>query len=396
MFEKIIKAPADPILGLTDEFKADLRSDKINLGAGIYKDETGETPILSCVKTAEARLVDTEKTKSYLSIEGTADYAKAVQSLVFGAGSALITQHRAKTAHAPGGTGALKIAAEFISKQLDSTTIWISDPTWANHISIFESSGLSVKKYRYHDKINHCLDFNGFIEDIAQANSGDVILLHACCHNPTGIDPSTLQWQELLTLIKEKQLLPLFDFAYQGFATGINEDASAIRLFAENLPELLIASSFSKNFGMYNERVGAFTLVAKEQKTASIAFSQIKQIIRSIYSNPPSHGGAVVTEILKDPQLAKKWCTEVTDMRVRIHKMRTLFVNELKAHGVTQDFSFIQAQNGMFSFSGLTPEQVKRLKEEFGIYIVNSGRISVAGMTETNIKPLCQAIAQIL
>ncbi|HAU8293359.1 TPA: aminotransferase class I/II-fold pyridoxal phosphate-dependent enzyme [Vibrio vulnificus] len=396
MFEKVVAAPADPILGLTEEFKKDPRAEKINLGVGIYKTEQGETPVLATVKKAEAALVETEKTKSYLTIEGTAEYALAVQKLLFGADAELINAQRAKTAQAPGGTGALRVAGEFIKRQLGDVKIWISNPTWANHHGVFRAAGLETVEYAYYNPETKDKDFAAMLADLEKASAGDVVLLHGCCHNPTGIDPTAQEWEALAKLVADKGLLPLFDFAYQGFAKGVEEDAQGLRTFAKFNKELLVASSFSKNFGLYNERVGAFTLVAESQEIAETAFSQVKAIIRSIYSNPPAHGSAVVTHILNNAALRAEWEAEVAEMRDRIQEMRELFVATLKEEGVAADFSFIERQNGMFSFSGLNKDQVARLKEEFAIYIVGSGRISVAGMTKSNMGPLCKAIAAVL
>ncbi|EIN9354916.1 TPA: aspartate/tyrosine/aromatic aminotransferase [Vibrio vulnificus] len=396
MFEKVVAAPADPILGLTEEFKKDPRAEKINLGVGIYKTEQGETPVLATVKKAEAALVETEKTKSYLTIEGTAEYALAVQKLLFGADAELINAQRAKTAQAPGGTGALRVAGEFIKRQLGDVKIWISNPTWANHHGVFRAAGLETVEYAYYNPETKDKDFAAMLTDLEKASAGDVVLLHGCCHNPTGIDPTAQEWEALAKLVADKGLLPLFDFAYQGFAKGVEEDAQGLRTFAKFNKEILVASSFSKNFGLYNERVGAFTLVAESQEIAETAFSQVKAIIRSIYSNPPAHGSAVVTYILNDAALRAEWEAEVAEMRDRIQEMRELFVATLKEEGVAADFSFIERQNGMFSFSGLNKDQVARLKEEFAIYIVGSGRISVAGMTKSNMGPLCKAIAAVL
>lgn len=396
MFERIVAAPADPILGLTEAFKADDRSNKVNLGVGIYKDEAGKTPVLATVKAAEKRLLTEEDSKSYLSIDGNPAYGKAVQALLFGKQHEIISSQRGRTAQAPGGTGALRIAADFIKQQGTSDTIWVSNPTWANHGNVFKAAGLNVKQYDYYNAATKNLDFDAMLTSLQQAQAGDVILLHGCCHNPTGIDPDAAQWQQLAELVAEKHLLPLFDFAYQGFAKGIEEDAAGLRTFTQSVDELLIASSFSKNFGLYNERVGAFTLVAKDSDTATTAFSQVKSIIRANYSNPPAHGALVVTTVLNDAELYAQWEQEVAEMRERIHQMRELFVATLKEKGVSTDFSFIESQNGMFSFSGLTPEQVARLKDEFAIYIVGSGRISVAGLTRDNMDYLCSSIAAVL
>ncbi|GEA59950.1 amino acid aminotransferase [Vibrio comitans] len=396
MFEKVVAAPADPILGLTEEFKKDARDTKINLGVGIYKNEQGSTPVLATVKKAEQAILETETTKSYLTIEGTAEYGLAVQKLLFGEDSAIVSEKRAKTAQAPGGTGALRVAGEFIKRHLNGAKIWISNPTWANHKGVFTAAGIEIAEYRYYNAETKAKDFDAMLADLEQANAGDIVLLHGCCHNPTGIDPTADEWQALAKLAADKQLIPLFDFAYQGFAKGVEEDAAGLRAFAEQNSEILVASSFSKNFGLYNERVGAFTLVAANADVAQTAFSQVKGIIRSIYSNPPAHGSAVVTHILNNAELRQEWEAEVKEMRDRIQEMRTLFVETLKAQGVSRDFSFIERQNGMFSFSGLTKEQVTRLKDEFAIYIVGSGRISVAGMTKENMLPLCKGIAAVL
>lgn len=396
IFSQVVLAPADPILGLTDTFKADPRQDKVNLGVGIYKDEAGQTPVLQSVKKAEAILLEQEKTKNYLGIEGVQTYNRVVQELLFGEGSELVSSGRAATAQAPGGTGALRIAAEFLLRNTPSRTVWVSNPTWANHQNIFETAGLMVKEYGYYNASAHDIDFDAMMSDLSQANTGDIILLHGCCHNPTGIDLTLPQWELVASLCAEKQLVPLFDFAYQGFGAGIEEDAAGLRLVAAKVPELLVANSFSKNFGLYNERIGAVTVVAQNAAEAVRAFSQVKRTIRANYSNPPAHGALIVSTILSDTSLKALWVQELTEMRERIAQMRTLFVQSLKDEGVTQDFSFIARQNGMFSFSGLNPSQVARLKDDFGIYIVGSGRISVAGMTKSNMPAICKAIAAVL
>ena len=396
MFEQVSMAPADPILGLTDAFKKDAREDKINLGVGIYKNEMGQTPILATVKEAEKRLLAEETTKSYLSIQGLAAYGEAVQTLLFGKDAEIITSNRARTAQAPGGTGALRVGADFAVKNLGIKKIWVSNPTWANHGNVFKTAGLEVAAYDYYDAKTKDLDFDAMVASLKSVEAGDMVLFHGCCHNPTGIDPTQSQWKVLAKLIAEIGALPFFDFAYQGFGKGVQEDAQGLRVFAEHNVELLIANSFSKNFGLYNERVGGITLVAKDSDIAEAAFSQVKAGIRSNYSNPPAHGAAVVATILNDATLYTQWVAEVAVMRNRIQEMRDLFVATLKEKGVEGDFSFISRQLGMFSFSGLTVEQVTRLKEEFGVYIVGSGRISVAGMTKNNMQPLCDALAQVI
>ena len=396
MFENIKAAPADPILGLGEAFKSETRANKINLGIGIYKDAQGATPIMRAVKEAETRLLAKENSKNYLGIDGIADYNQRTKALLFGADSQIIAQDRARTVQSLGGTGALRIAAEFIKRQTKAQNVWISTPTWPNHNAIFNAVGMTIREYRYYDAERKALDWDNLIADLNNANKGDVVLFHGCCHNPTGIDPTPEQWKQLAELSVKNGWLPLFDFAYQGLANGLNEDAVGLRTFAANHKELLVASSFSKNFGLYNERVGAFTLVAVNSDIAATALTQVKSIIRTLYSNPASHGGATVATVLNDPQLRQEWENELTEMRERIKKMRHLFVQLLKEYGAKQDFGFIMEQNGMFSFSGLTPEQVDRLREEFAIYAVRSGRINVAGITEDNIRYLCESIVKVL
>ncbi|QKJ86624.1 Aminotransferase [Paramixta manurensis] len=396
MFENITAAPADPILGLADLFRADNRPNKINLGIGVYKDETGSTPVLTSVKKAEQFLLENETTKNYLSIDGIADFARCTQELLFGRDNAIVTGKRARTAQTPGGTGALRVAADFIATQTSARRVWVSNPSWPNHKNVFEAAGLEVCEYRYYNAEHHSLDFDAMLESLRAAKAGDVVLFHGCCHNPTGIDPTAEQWSQLAELSLASGWLPLFDFAYQGFARGLEEDAEGLRIFAAAHQELIVASSYSKNFGLYNERVGAFTLVAADASVADTAFSQVKYTIRANYSNPPAHGAAVVATILGNSALRALWEQELTDMRQRIQRMRQLFVNTLQEKGADRDFSFIINQNGMFSFSGLTKDQVVRLREEFGVYAVNSGRVNVAGMTPDNMAPLCEAIVAVL
>ncbi|WP_210509465.1 amino acid aminotransferase [Pantoea ananatis] len=396
MFESISAAPADPILGLADLFRADDRPNKINLGIGVYKDETGKTPVLTSVKKAEQYLLEHETSKNYLSIDGLPDFAHCTQELLFGQGNALIAAGRARTAQTPGGTGALRVAADFLSTQTSVKRVWVSNPSWPNHKNVFNAAGLEVCEYQYYDAANHTLDFDGMLASLKEVKAGDVVLFHGCCHNPTGIDPTAEQWQQLAQLSLANGWLPLFDFAYQGFARGLEEDAEGLRIFAASHQELIVASSYSKNFGLYNERVGAITLVAGDAATADTAFSQVKYTIRANYSNPPSHGAAVVATILGNDALRTIWQQELSDMRQRIQRMRQLFVNTLADKGAQQDFSFIIKQNGMFSFSGLTKDQVILLREEFGVYAVNSGRVNVAGMTPDNMSALCEAIVAVL
>lgn len=396
MFETIQMAPADPILGLTEAFNKDPNPAKINLGVGVYKDADGKTPILECVRRAEERLLQEESTKAYLPITGSPEYAEAVQGLLFGAEHEIRASGRAVTAHTPGGTGALRVGGDFIKQMFPGARIWVSDPTWKNHDGVFGAAGLEMKTYPYYDAEGKCLASDDMLAALNAVPEGDVVLLHACCHNPTGMDPGPEQWQAIAKAAAERKFLPFIDFAYQGFGDGLDEDAAGLGAFCRPGCELLIASSFSKNFGLYRERTGALTIVTASEGAAQTAASQLKICIRRNYSNPPAHGGAIVTTVLNDPEMRALWLREVREMRDRINAMRKLFVDTLKAKGVTRDFSFITRQKGMFSFSGLTREQVDALREKRSIYIVGSGRINVAAMTPANIDTLCEAIAQVL
>ncbi len=396
MFNNITMAPADPILGLTDAFKKDNNPDKINLGVGVYKDEDGVTPILATVKEAEKRILNQETTKSYLSIQGTPEYGKCVRELIFGKDSDVLAANRAATVQGPGGTGSLRIAADFINKFFPNTKIWISDPTWANHNQIFKAAGIEIKTYSYYDKAIKGLNFDKMVESISQIPKGDVVLLHACCHNPTGVDISPEQWNVIADMAEKQEFIPLFDFAYQGFGKGLDEDAYAIRTFAKKIKSFFVANSFSKNFGLYNERVGALTVVADNAEEAATVFSQLKICVRANISNPPAHGAAVVTTILSDPKLYSQWVEEVAEMRRRIRNYRELFVAKLKENGVKQNFDFIEEQRGMFSYTGLELEQVLKLRKDYSIYFVNSGRISLAGINGKNIDRLCKSFAEVL
>lgn len=396
MFEKIAAAPADPILGITEAFKKDERAGKINLSVGVYKDATGQTPILDSVKAAEERLLKETKTKAYKPISGDPAYGTAVRSLLFGEGSDLIGDGRAATCHTPGGTGALRLCADFLSTKAGVSKIWMSDPTWANHPAIFGAAGLEISKYGYFNPQTSSLDADQLKASLSEVAPGDAVLLHACCHNPSGVDPTLAQWKEIAELLQAKGALPVVDFAYQGFGAGVEEDAAGLRVLSEGFDEMLVCSSFSKNFGLYNERTGALTVKSAQQGTTSAALSQLKICARTNYSNPPAHGGAIVTTILNDVALRAQWLSELTAMRERIVTMRRAFVQGLKTAGSDADFSFIEKQNGMFSFSGLSASQVGTLREEHGIYIVGSGRINVAGMTESNLGKLCAAIVAVL
>lgn len=396
MFDAIQAAPPDSILGLTEAYNKDDRPGKVNLGVGVYKDASGKTPVLATVKEAERRLIEAEATKSYKPIDGDPAYGACVQAMLFGAGSEIVTDKRAATSHCPGGTGALRVAGEYLSANHPGATLWLSDETWPNHPSIFQAAGLEMKRYPYFDAKTSSLNFDAMLNGLSEASAGDVVLLHGCCHNPTGVDPDAQQWAKVAELCAAKKLLPLVDFAYQGLAEGIEEDAIGLRTLAAKLPELIICASFSKNFGLYNERVGSLTMVAGSTDTVKAVQSQVKACIRRNYSNPPAHGAAVVATILQDAALTKQWQSELTEMRDRINGMRSLFVKTLADKGAKGDFSFITRQRGMFSYSGLNKDQVAQLRDKHAVYIVGSGRINVAGMTEANMDHLCEAIVDVL
>ncbi len=389
-------APADPILGLTETFKADTHPDKINLGVGVYQDATGKTPILKAVTQAETRLLETETSKSYLSIPGVPEVATYTQELLFGAGHSIIKDGRAKTAQTPGGTGALRVAADFLLRAAPKATVWISNPSWANHRAIFEAAGFPVKDYRYYDKASQGLDGEGFMADLEGVSEGDVVILHGCCHNPSGIDLDQAAWEAIAAQAKAKKLICLVDFAYQGFGEGLEEDRAGLHVLLDAGLAVLVASSYSKNFGLYNERIGAITVVEETANDAVNAFSHVQAAIRAIYSSPPAHGGKIVATILGDATLKALWIQELADMRARIKEMRHAFVQGMADRQQAVDFDFINHQKGMFSFSGLTQEQVLKLRADNHIYIVGSGRINVAGITPANIDPLCDAIAKVL
>jgi aspartate aminotransferase/aromatic-amino-acid transaminase len=395
MFENVQPAPADPILGLSEAFAKDTRPTKVNLAVGVFKDETGATPILRAVHEAERRLLETSKTKSYKPIDGDPTYGRGVRGLLFGKDSPLVDGGLAATCHTPGGTGALRLAADYLHATLPAARVWMSDPTWANHPKVFKSAGLEGATYRYFDAKTNGLDAPGMLDALSRVRAGDVVLLHACCHNPTGVDPSVDDWKRIGALLAEKGALPLVDFAYQGFGDGLEEDAAGLRILLAEVPEAIVCSSFSKNFGLYNERTGALTVKGTAADAVSAVLSQLKVAARTNYSNPPAHGGAIVTTILGDAELRQQWEQELSAMRGRINTMRQLFVETLRAKGAQRDFGFITKQRGMFSFSGLTKDQVERLRSEYAIYIVGSGRINVAGMTETNMGPLCEAIVAV-
>lgn len=396
LFETVSSAPPDPILGLSEAFRSDPNPAKINLSVGVYQDATGTSPVLECVRQAETRLAASAGSKGYLPINGHADYIHDTQSLVFGEGNEMLQTGRVASAHTPGGTGALRLAGDFIRHCLGRRTVWVSNPTWANHQGIFKAADLDLATYPYYDPTTHGLNLAGLITVLEDIPENDVVLFHACCHNPTGVDPSADDWQTIAKVCKERRLLPLIDFAYQGFATGWIDDAVALRAFSEYGLELLVCSSFSKNFGLYQDRVGSLHVVAKNAAEAGKVLSQLKALVRTNYSNPPAHGSAIVSAILRDPALFQLWEEELKEMRRRIHAVREQFVTGLEQAGVPGDFSFIREQKGMFSFSGLSETTVTRLREKYSIYMVKSGRINVAGINDSNCARLCEAIKDCL
>ena len=396
LFEHVTAAPADPILGLSELFRNDPNPDKINLTVGVYQDESGKSPALASVIEAEKRLAETSVTKSYLPINGHPDYLGHTQRLIFGDSDERIATGCIASAHTPGGTGALRLAGDFIRQCLGKRTIWRSNPTWANHKGVFAATDLDVSSYPYYDPETKGLNLNGMITVLEDIPENDVVLFHACCHNPTGVDPTADEWETIAKVCKERRLLPIVDFAYQGFATGWVDDAVAIRAFSEYGLEFLVCSSFSKNFGLYQDRVGSLHVVAKNKDEATRIVSQLKVLIRTNYSNPPAHGSGIVSTILNDTALRQQWEEELKAMRVRINSIRSEFVQGLADAGAPGDFSFIQDQKGMFSFSGLSEAIVQKLQDDYSIYIVKSGRINVAGINSTNRDRLCNAIAECL
>jgi aspartate aminotransferase/aromatic-amino-acid transaminase len=387
MWKHVEAAPADAILGLTEAFKSDPRPEKVNLGVGVYKDEAGNTPVLKSVKEAEQRLLAAEKTKSYMPIAGEAAYGSEVQKMIFGS-----LCDRSATIHTPGGTGALRVAGELL-KAFSSKTIWVSNPTWANHKNIFAASDLTIRETPYYNAETKALDEEAFFAALEKVPAGDAVLLHACCHNPTGVDLDAAQWDRVAALAAANGWTAVIDFAYQGFGESIEADRKSVETFLAAGVDFFVASSFSKNFGLYRERTGALTAVAATPDDAETAMSHMKSTARVIYSNPPAHGGLLVTTLLQDAELSKLWKSELDAMRDRIATMRDVLSVGLTARGVPMDCSFMTRQKGMFSFSGLNKDQVDFLKKEKAIYIVGSGRINVAGLTPDNMDTVCDAIA---
>jgi aromatic-amino-acid transaminase len=396
IFAAVEMAPRDPILGLNESFNADTRSTKVNLGVGVYFDDNGKIPLLAAVKTAEDARVKAALPRGYQPIEGAPAYNQAVQNLLLGADSALIANGQVITAQALGGTGALKIGADYLKRLNPNSKVYISDPSWENHRALFESAGFVVENYPYYDAATRGVNFAGMKACLSSLDAGSIIILHACCHNPTGADLSDAQWQEVVDTCRERGLVPFLDMAYQGFADGIEPDAVAVRAFSASGLQFFVSSSFSKSFSLYGERVGALSIITAGKEESGRVMSQLKRVIRTNYSNPPIHGGALVAAVLSSPELRQQWETELGGMRDRIRAMRTGLVEAIKAQGVAQDFSFVIQQRGMFSYTGLTAAQVERMKEEFGIYAVSTGRICLAALNTKNVDYVAKAIATVI
>jgi aromatic-amino-acid transaminase len=396
LFASVELAPRDPILGLNEQFKADTRSTKVNLGVGIYYDDNGHIPLLKSVRQAEAKLFEQAAPRSYLPIDGLPGYNAGARVLLLGADSPLIAEHRSVTVQALGGTGALKVGADFLKRILPDARVAISNPSWANHQALFSAAGFPIVQYDYYDAATHGLNFDAMLASLRALPAGSIVVLHACCHNPTGVDPTTEQWREIAKTLQSCRLVPFLDIAYQGFGAGLEEDAAVVRLFAGLGMTMFISSSFSKSFSLYGERVGALTLITSGDEESTRVLSQLKRVIRTNYSNPPTHGGAIVSTVLNTPELRALWANELAGMRDRIRTMRHQLVEKLHAQGVAQDFHFVEAQRGMFSYSGLTKAHVDRLRDDFGIYAVSSGRICVAALNSGNIDYVAQSIAKVL
>ncbi|MBX3624572.1 MAG: aspartate/tyrosine/aromatic aminotransferase [Rhizobacter sp.] len=395
LFAAVEMAPRDPILGLNEQFNADTNPNKVNLGVGVYFDENGKLPLLKCVAQAEKQMMEAPTARGYLPIDGIAAYDKAVQGLVFGADSAAVKEGRVATVQGIGGTGGLKIGADFLKRLNPNAKVLISDPSWENHRALFTNAGFTVDTYPYYDAAKKGVNFDAMLAGLKAAPAGTVVVLHACCHNPTGYDITPAQWAQVVDAVKAAKLVPFLDMAYQGFGEGIQEDGAVIEQFMAAGLDFFVSTSFSKSFSLYGERVGALSVVCESKDEAARVLSQLKIVIRTNYSNPPTHGAQVVATVLNTPALRALWEEELAGMRVRIKEMRTLLVDKLKAAGIKQDMSFITSQKGMFSYSGLSKEQMQRLRSEFGIYGVDSGRICVAALNKKNIDAVVSAIAKV-
>ncbi|GGZ76035.1 aromatic amino acid transaminase [Paraglaciecola chathamensis] len=396
MFEVLPQLPADPILGLSTAYKADTNPLKIDLGVGVYKDEQGHTPILSSVAKAQELLLAKEDSKTYITPQGVPGYIDGMLQLLLGKGSKVMLEDRVAAVQAPGGCGALRILAELIKRCNSELTVWVSDPTWANHIPLIGNAGLKIETYPYFNKADASINFEGMVDTLAQVKSGDVVLLHGCCHNPTGADLTPEQWHTVLELAQKTGFIPFVDVAYQGFGDGLEQDAYGLRLLVENLPEVVIAASCSKNFGLYRERVGLAAMITANTQTRQAIQTQIQSIARGIYSMPPSYGGALVDIILSDEALRTEWVAEVEAMRTRMQTLRGLLVTKLAEKGAQRDFSFVREQKGMFSYLCITPEQVQEMRNKHSVYFVDSSRVNIAGISIANVDALASALVSVL
>lgn len=396
MFDALSLLPADPILGLSQAYALDSNPNKVDLGVGVYKNDAGQTPIMKAVALAQDVRIQTETTKSYTPPAGIAGANEAVKKLVFGEAHPALANDRVRVVQTPGGCGSLRVAAELIQRAKPGATIWVSSPTWANHIPLLSSAGIQIREYPYYDYNTHSIDFVAMLAVLNTIPAGDLVLLHACCHNPSGADLTQDQWQQVADVLLARNLIPFIDMAYQGFGTGLDEDAYGVRLMAERLPEVILATSFSKNFGLYRERAGSLAIVCRSSQEADATFSQMLSVARSIYSMPPAHGAYLVDVILHDEALTYAWETELTEMRERIASLRVGLVEALNKLQEKRDFSFIAQEKGMFSFLGLTKEQVTRLKSEYSIYMTDNSRISVAGLSQEKLDYVAQAIVDVL
>lgn len=393
MFQSLQPLPADAILGLIAEHREDPRSQKIDLGVGVYRNAEGETPVLDAVKQAEQRVLDAQVTKAYLGTAGDPGFNTAMQALTFGSSE---TAERVRTLQAPGGSGSLRVAASLILRARPDATLWVGDPTWANHVPLLGGAGLTLKTHPYYDTERHVIRLDAMLDALRSVPKGDMVLLHACCHNPSGLDPTDEQWREIAQVLVERDLVPFIDMAYQGFAKDLDEDAFVIRHLAAQVPEMIVCSSCSKNFGLYRDRVGTLSIMAENATVADTVFSQVNNVVRTIYSMPPDHGAAVVRTILEDDTLRATWTAELAEMRERLTKMRRLLHDALRDKAPDHDFSHLARATGMFCFLGVTSAEVERLKREFGIYMVDSSRINVAGITPENVEYLADSIAAVL
>ena len=394
LFETLSALPPDAILVLIGEYQNDLRENKIDLGIGVYRDESGQTPILNSVKKAERHVVDTQATKSYLGSGGNHEFNDAIQAVIFGESAS--ADERITTLQTPGGSGSLRVAAGLIMRTKPGSTMWVSDPTWANHVPLLGSAGLELKSYPYYDAERKDIRFPDMLETLNKVPSGDLVLLHGCCHNPTGMDLTRDQWQAVADIVVERDLIPHIDIAYQGFADGLEEDAYPVRLLFDRVPEMIVSSSCSKNFGLYRDRVGSMSIISRDGDTSAALRSHALNIVRTMYSMPPDHGAVVVSHILNSPDLRKEWMSELTGMRRRLNERRSLLVATLREVAPDHDFSHIERAYGMFSYVGLSPDQVESLKKDAGIYMVNSSRINIAGITKDNVEYLASSIAAVL